>query len=105
MTDDEKRESLKTAGLPPHIINEILRAQHESEEHGEEAYRYVKEIMSLEENQIARTLFNAFWRAIRQELKGLKPVHSSAMLALISMCFTDELKKLMDETDVGRDQK
>jgi hypothetical protein len=61
MTDDEKRESLKTAGLPPHIINEILRTQNESKEYGKEAYRYVKEIMGLEENQIARTLFNAFW--------------------------------------------
>jgi hypothetical protein len=105
MTDDEKRESLKTAGLPPHIINEILRTQHESKEYGKEAYRYVKEIMGLEENQVARALFNAFWRAIREELKGLKPVHSSTMLALISISFTTELKKLMDETDVGRDQQ
>src|SRR3954465_4645101 len=103
MTDDEKRESLKTAGLPPHIINEILRTQNESEEYGKEAYRYVKEIMGLEENQVARTLFNAFWRAMRQEIKGLKPEHASAMLALVTISFEGEVKRLMDSA--SGDQK
>jgi hypothetical protein len=103
MTDDEKRESLKTAGLPPHIINEILRTQHESKEYGKEAYRYVKEIMGLEENQVARALFNAFWQAMHEDIKGLKPENVSIMLALITISFEGEIKRLMDS--VSGDQK
>jgi hypothetical protein len=97
MTDDEKRESLKTAGLPPHIINEILRTQNESEEYGKEAYRYVKEIMGLGDSEAAHTLFTAFWMAMRDELKGLGSEQISLMLSLVSMSFKEEVHQLLDE--------
>jgi hypothetical protein len=97
MTDDEKRESLKTAGLPPHIINEILRTQNESKEYGKEAYRYVKEIMGLGDSEAAHTLFTAFWMAMRDELKGLGSEQISLMLSLVSMSFKEEVHQLLDE--------
>jgi hypothetical protein len=105
MTEDEKRESLKNAGLPPHVINEVLRQADENKAHAEEVYQYVKEIMDLDNQEISHVLFTAFWKALHDEVQGLNHKQISLVMSLVSMSFTSRLKELIEETNVSGDHK
>jgi hypothetical protein len=95
--DDYKRAKMKEMGLAPHEIEKAIRQANEDEIYADEVYLYVKDIMSVGQGHVAHTLFIAFWKAIREDLKGCNTTQIALMLSVILDNFHISISSLSDD--------
>jgi hypothetical protein len=103
--DDYKRAKMKEMGLAPHEIEKAIRQANEDEIYADEVYLYVKDIMSVGQGQVSHTLFVAFWKAIREDLKGCDTTQIALMLSVILDNFRISLSSLSNDLLKDKDDK
>jgi hypothetical protein len=103
--DDYRRVKMKEMGLAPHEIEKAIRQADEDEIYADEVYLYVRDIMSVEQGQAAHTLFIAFWKAVREDLKGCNTTQIALMLSVILDNFRISISSLSNDLLKNKEDK